>query len=68
LYQLKHSIQHIRTRLNEENARVRRYLDETHTRKPLIAIVEKQLIDIHAAQIIDKGKIIRHKCKYKISF
>ncbi|XP_077253878.1 cullin-4-like isoform X1 [Tasmannia lanceolata] len=42
------------SRLNEENERCLLYLD-ANTRKPLVAAVERQLLDGHTSAILDKG-------------
>lgn len=40
--------------LKEESDRVLHYLDTT-TRKPLIEVVEQQLLQVHAMAIIERG-------------
>ncbi|KAK6195670.1 hypothetical protein SNE40_001052 [Patella caerulea] len=47
-------LHHVDKRLNEETERLLHYLDQS-TKKPLIACVEKQLIDQHLPQILNKG-------------
>ena len=39
-------LQHVERRLQEENERVGHYLD-TQTRKPLVAILDTQLLELH---------------------
>jgi len=45
---------HVEQRLAEENARVQHYLDVS-TRKELIRVVERQLLERHLDSIVDKG-------------
>ncbi|XP_071950198.1 cullin-4A-like [Antedon mediterranea] len=45
---------HCDRRLDEESQRILHYLDHS-TRKPLIASVEKQLLDVHVQRILQKG-------------
>lgn len=45
---------HVDRRLEEESQRIHHYLDHT-TRKPLIACVEKQLLEVHIGSILQKG-------------
>eukprot|EP00735_Rhodelphis_limneticus_P013729 TRINITY_DN7685_c0_g1::TRINITY_DN7685_c0_g1_i1::g.18662::m.18662 TRINITY_DN7685_c0_g1::TRINITY_DN7685_c0_g1_i1::g.18662 ORF type:complete len:792 (-),score=204.80,sp/Q8LGH4/CUL4_ARATH/54.59/0.0,Cullin/PF00888.17/3.4e-161,Cullin_Nedd8/PF10557.4/2.1e+03,Cullin_Nedd8/PF10557.4/1.4e-26 TRINITY_DN7685_c0_g1_i1:237-2612(-) len=47
-------LKHVDHRLNEEGDRVTHYLDPV-TRKPLISVVEKQLLENHTQRILDKG-------------
>lgn len=47
-------LRHVEARLQEENERCLHYLDPS-TRKPLIAIVEKQLLEQHVGAILEKG-------------
>lgn len=47
-------LMHVDKRLNEENERLLHYLDNT-TRKPLVSCVEKQLLEQHLTQILQKG-------------
>ena len=46
-------IAHVDKRLNEENGRLMHYLDAS-TRKPLISCVEKQLLQEHVIQLLEK--------------
>uniref|UniRef100_A0A8C1WZ27 Cullin 4A n=1 Tax=Cyprinus carpio TaxID=7962 RepID=A0A8C1WZ27_CYPCA len=48
-------LHHVAQRLEEENDRVISYLDQS-TQKPLIATVEKQLLEEHMSAILQKGK------------
>ncbi|KAK7475514.1 hypothetical protein BaRGS_00033270 [Batillaria attramentaria] len=45
---------HVDKRLNEENERLLYYLDSS-TKKPLVACVEKQLLEYHLTNILQKG-------------
>ncbi|KAJ8031251.1 Cullin-4B [Holothuria leucospilota] len=45
---------HVDKRLEEESQRILTYLDHS-TRKPLIATVEKQLLEVHVGSILQKG-------------
>lgn len=45
---------HVDKRLNEENERLLFYLDSS-TKKPLVTTVEKQLLEQHLQQILQKG-------------
>ncbi|KAL5004108.1 hypothetical protein ScPMuIL_017564 [Solemya velum] len=45
---------HVDKRLNEESERLLHYLDQS-TRKPLVTCVEKQLLEQHLGQILQKG-------------
>ena len=45
---------HVERRLQEENERVGHYLD-MQTRKPLIAVLDAQLLEVHVQDILDKG-------------
>jgi len=45
---------HVEKRLSEENERLLHYLDSS-TRKPLISCVEKQLLELHIATLLQKG-------------
>ncbi|XP_071837977.1 cullin-4A-like [Apostichopus japonicus] len=45
---------HVDKRLEEESQRILTYLDHS-TRKPLIAAVEKQLLEVHVGSILQKG-------------
>ncbi|GBG65908.1 hypothetical protein CBR_g54200 [Chara braunii] len=47
-------LKHVETRLHEENERCLQYLDLA-TRKPLIAVAEKQLLERHTAATLEKG-------------
>uniref|UniRef100_A0A8C1X310 Cullin-4A n=1 Tax=Cyprinus carpio TaxID=7962 RepID=A0A8C1X310_CYPCA len=47
-------LHHVAQRLEEENDRVISYLDQS-TQKPLIATVEKQLLEEHMSAILQKG-------------
>jgi len=47
-------IAHVDKRLTEENGRLVHYLD-TSTRKPLVTCVEKQLLQEHVVQLLEKG-------------
>ncbi|KAL8623970.1 Cullin-4A [Nucella lapillus] len=47
-------LMHVDKRLNEENERLLHYLDNT-TRKSLVSCVEKQLLEQHLTQILQKG-------------
>ncbi|CAM8996218.1 unnamed protein product [Rhodiola kirilowii] len=47
-------LKHVETRLNEEQERCLVYLDAS-TEKPLVATVEKQLLERHIPTILDKG-------------
>lgn len=47
-------LQHCDTRLTEENERCSHYLDAA-TRKPLVAVIEQELLARHVKDIIDKG-------------
>eukprot|EP00270_Netrium_digitus_P009725 TRINITY_DN2975_c0_g1_i1.p1 TRINITY_DN2975_c0_g1~~TRINITY_DN2975_c0_g1_i1.p1 ORF type:complete len:809 (+),score=234.88 TRINITY_DN2975_c0_g1_i1:93-2429(+) len=47
-------LKHVETRLQEENERCIQYLDKS-TRKQLIGVVEKQLLEMHVQAILDKG-------------
>jgi len=47
-------IAHVDKRLTEENGRLMHYLDAS-TRKPLICCVEKQLLQEHVIQLLEKG-------------
>ena len=47
-------LQHVERRLHEENERVGHYLD-MQTRKPLIAVLDAQLLELHVQAILDKG-------------
>ena len=46
-------IAHVDKRLTEENGRLVHYLD-TSTRKPLVTCVEKQLLQEHVVQLLEK--------------
>ncbi|KAG4398688.1 hypothetical protein GLYMA_08G096100v4 [Glycine max] len=50
-------LKHVETRLQEEHERCLLYLDAS-TRKPLIGIAEKQLLERHIPAILDKGFIM----------
>ncbi|KAK3278080.1 Cullin-4 [Cymbomonas tetramitiformis] len=47
-------LQHCDMRLQEENERCSQYLDAA-TRKPLVAVIEQELLARHVKDIIDKG-------------
>ncbi|ESO98807.1 hypothetical protein LOTGIDRAFT_187016 [Lottia gigantea] len=47
-------LHHVDKRLNEETERLLHYLDQS-TKKPLISCVEKQLLEQHLLQILQKG-------------
>lgn len=47
-------LDHVNKRLNEESERLLHYLDQS-TKKPLVACVEKQLIEQHLSSILIKG-------------
>ena len=52
--QVPEFLAHVDRRLEEESQRIHHYLDHT-TRKPLIACVEKQLLEVHIGNILQKG-------------
>jgi cullin-4 len=45
---------HVERRLQEENERVGHYLD-AQTRKPLVAVLDCTLLEVHVQDILDKG-------------
>lgn len=47
-------LKHVETRLQEENDKCLLYLD-ANTKKPLISVVEKQLLEHNISTILDKG-------------
>ncbi|PWA35741.1 cullin4 [Artemisia annua] len=47
-------LKHVEVRLHEEHDRCLLYLDD-HTRKPLVATAERQLLELHISAILDKG-------------
>lgn len=47
-------LQHVEMRLEEENERILHYLDQS-TKKPLVYLVEKQLLEQHVTQMLVKG-------------
>ncbi|XP_052182282.1 cullin-4-like [Diospyros lotus] len=47
-------LKHVEVRLHEEHERCLHYLDAS-TRKPLVATVERQLLECHMPTILDKG-------------
>ena len=49
-------IGHVDKRLQEENGRLMHYLDAS-TRKPLISCVEKQLLQEHVIQLLEKVRL-----------
>lgn len=51
---------HVENRLQNESERVLHYLDPS-TKKPLINVVEKQLLEEHIQTIINKGRFISKK-------
>ncbi|GMJ14199.1 cullin4 [Hibiscus trionum] len=53
-YDVPDYLKHVETRLHEEHERCLLYLDAV-TRKPLIATVERQLLERHIHAILDKG-------------
>src|SRR5689334_9891417 len=59
LQQVADYLRHVETRLHEEGERVLHYLDAS-TRKPLINVVEKQLLEAHIEPMLLKGKPFCH--------
>ena len=55
MLQVPEFLAHVDRRLEEESQRILHYLDHT-TRKPLIACVEKQLLEVHIGNILQKGQ------------
>ena len=55
-------IAHVDKRLNEENGRLMHYLDAS-TRKPLISCVEKQLLQEHVIQLLEKVGAARRRVR-----
>ncbi|KAF2070188.1 hypothetical protein CYY_008493 [Polysphondylium violaceum] len=53
-YEIGEYLRHVQNRIQEENDRSLRYLDIS-TKKPLLNIVEKQLVEKHIATILSKG-------------
>lgn len=53
-YEVAEYLKHVQNRIQEENDRSLRYLDIS-TKKPLLNIVEKQLIEKHITTILSKG-------------
>ncbi|GKV36953.1 hypothetical protein SLEP1_g45035 [Rubroshorea leprosula] len=53
-YDVPDYLKHVEMRLHEEHERCLLYLDAS-TRKPLIAMAEKQLLERHIPAILDKG-------------
>lgn len=49
------TLPHSQTRLGEEWERCAQYLDSGLTRKPLIAVVEKQLVEAHMGGLLERG-------------
>ncbi|WAR28774.1 CUL4A-like protein [Mya arenaria] len=47
-------LHHVEKRLEEENERLLHYLDQS-TKKPVISLVEKQLLEQHISQMLQKG-------------
>ncbi|XP_052215829.1 cullin-4A-like [Dreissena polymorpha] len=45
---------HVEKRLEEENERLLHYLDQS-TKKPVISLIEKQLLEQHISQMLQKG-------------
>lgn len=54
LSQVAEYLKHVEVRLGHENDRVNHYLDHS-TRRPLIAVVEKQLLEEHIEGLVSRG-------------
>ncbi|WAR28751.1 CUL4A-like protein [Mya arenaria] len=52
--QVPEYLHHVEKRLEEENERLLHYLDQS-TKKPVISLVEKQLLEQHISQMLQKG-------------
>ncbi|KAJ1689125.1 hypothetical protein LUZ63_013280 [Rhynchospora breviuscula] len=55
-------LKHVEKRLYNEDKRCKLYL-EANTRKPLIAIAEKQLLEQHSSAILEKGFVMLIEAK-----
>lgn len=53
-YEVSEYLKRVEVRLQEENERIYHYLDST-TKKSLVAIVEKQLLETHISSVLEKG-------------
>lgn len=45
---------HCERRLGDESDRCTSYLDASSTRRPLLAVLERELVEVHAQALLDK--------------